>query len=334
MENLLKPVWLPPSPTMGAVLEAEVDDDGVFYPDTDGEPMAESDFQRKPLTYAVEALALHFADRPDVYVSGNLLIYYKKGDNKVSVAPDVFVVFGVSKRDRNTYKTWLEGKAPDVVIEITSRKTRLRDEREKPEIYRQLGVDEYFQYDPTGDYLSPQIKGRRLEGETYDWISPRRLKGGRLAMESYVLGLELHLVRGQLRLYDVKRKSYLQDYAEAVDAHKKAHNKARSATRARSKAEKQREIEAQARAEAEKQREIEAQARAEAEKQRAEAEKQRGIETQARTEAEARQAAEARARAEADARAAEAEARAAEAEARLQEMEAEIQRLRGGAGRV
>jgi Uma2 family endonuclease len=319
---------------MGAVLEAEEDDDGVFYPDTDGEPMAESDFQRKPLTYAVEALALHFADRPDVYVSGNLLIYYKKGDNTVSVAPDVFVVFGVTKRDRNTYKTWVEGKAPDVVIEITSRKTRLRDEREKPEIYRQLGVDEYFQYDPTGDYLSPQIKGRRLDGGAYDWIFPRRLKGGGLAMESYVLGLELHLVRGELRLYDVRRKSYLQNYAEAVDAHKKARNKARSATRARSKAEKQREIEAQA--------------RAEAEAQRAEAERQREIEAQARTEAEARQAAEARARAEADAHAAEAEAHAAEAEAqraaeaqarteaeaRLQEMEAEIQRLRGGAGRV
>ena len=49
----------------------------VDYPDTDGLPMAESDFQRKPLTYAVEALDIYFQDRPDVYVSGNLFLYYK-----------------------------------------------------------------------------------------------------------------------------------------------------------------------------------------------------------------------------------------------------------------
>ena len=50
----------------------------VDYPDTDGLPMAESDFQRKPLTYAVEALDIYFQDRPDVYVSGNLFLYYRK----------------------------------------------------------------------------------------------------------------------------------------------------------------------------------------------------------------------------------------------------------------
>jgi hypothetical protein len=39
---------------------------GIFYPDTDGERMAESDFQRKPLTYLVEALDLYFQERSDV----------------------------------------------------------------------------------------------------------------------------------------------------------------------------------------------------------------------------------------------------------------------------
>jgi hypothetical protein len=45
----------------------------VAYPSSDGLPMAESDFQRKPLTYAVEALDIYFQQRADVYVLGNML---------------------------------------------------------------------------------------------------------------------------------------------------------------------------------------------------------------------------------------------------------------------
>ena len=72
----------------------------VEYPSADGQPMAESDFQRKPLTYAVEALDIYFQDRPDVYVSGNLFIYYEEGNSQASIAPDVFVVLGAPKHDR------------------------------------------------------------------------------------------------------------------------------------------------------------------------------------------------------------------------------------------
>ncbi len=298
MEKLLKP-W-PPAPMSAAELEDS--DDESFYPDTDGEPMAESDFQRKPLTYAVEALDLYFAEHPDVYVSGNLLIYYEKGNNRLSVAPDVFVVFGVAKHDRNIYRTWVEGKSPDVVIEITSNTTRLRDEREKPELYRKLGVGEYFQYDPTGDYLEPALKGRRLsEQKQYAWILPRPLSRGRLSLESQVLGLELHLEKGTLRFFDVKRRIYLRDYAEEVAAHKKTQTRARTTALERTRAKKQL-------VRAEKQLEMEARARTEAEIRATEAETQWQMEMRAR---------------------AEAEIRLREAESCLRKMEAELQRLRG-----
>ena len=74
----------------------------VEYPSSDGRPIAEGDHQRTPLTYAVDALRLHFRDRPDVYVSGNLLIYYEEGNPRASVAPDVFVVLGANSADRCT----------------------------------------------------------------------------------------------------------------------------------------------------------------------------------------------------------------------------------------
>lgn len=68
----------------------------VEYPSTDGKPVAESDFQRDSLLYAVDVLQQHFRARPDVYVSGNLLLYYEEGNPKAVVAPDVFVVMGAS----------------------------------------------------------------------------------------------------------------------------------------------------------------------------------------------------------------------------------------------
>jgi Uma2 family endonuclease len=161
--------------------------------------MAEGDFQRKPLTYAVEALGIYFQDRPDVYVSGDLFIYYEKGDPQVRVAPDVFVVFGVSKADRPSYFVWKEGKGPDFVLEITSRSTVSVDQGAKRGIYAYLGVTEYFQYDPTGDYLRPSLRGLRLSGENYTPISSTMTADGGIIVPSRVLGLELRLDESGLR---------------------------------------------------------------------------------------------------------------------------------------
>ena len=60
----------------------------------------------------VECLGYYFRNHPDVYVSGNLLIYYEEG-TRARVAPDVFVVFGAGKEERSSYLLWKEPKAPD-----------------------------------------------------------------------------------------------------------------------------------------------------------------------------------------------------------------------------
>ena len=99
----------------------------VEYPSSDGRPKAESDVQLTPLTYAREALRHHVRHRRDVYVSGNLLIYYEEGNPKARVAPDVFVVVGAPDRDRSSYLHWEEPKGPDFVLEITSRSTWRED---------------------------------------------------------------------------------------------------------------------------------------------------------------------------------------------------------------
>ncbi|MCB0187551.1 MAG: Uma2 family endonuclease [Caldilineaceae bacterium] len=130
--------------------------DPVYYPETDGKPMAESDLHRDLLFYIIHLLQRFFAGRR-IYVTGNLLVYYEKGNNRKSVSPDCFVVRDVEPKQRASYKIWEEGRGPEVVFEVSSKSTHREDITNKMRLYAQLGVREYFIYDPTSDYLDPPL---------------------------------------------------------------------------------------------------------------------------------------------------------------------------------
>ena len=290
----------------------------IDYPSSDGKPMAESDSQRKPLTYAVECLGHYFRNHPEVYVSGNLLIYYEEG-TRARVAPDVFVVFGAGKEERSSYLLWKEAKAPDFVLEITSPATWRADQDRKRELYRRLGVGEYWQYDPTLDYLRPPLLGLELVGEEYEPLPRWEMADGTLAARSEVLGLELRVAGRRLRFYDPRTGKELPDLAETDEQRREAESRAEQEAVARRR-------EAAARQAAETRVHQEAAAR-------------QAAETRVQQEAAARQAAETRVHQEAAARRQEAAARqAAEtrvhqeaaarqaAEARLAELEALLRR--------
>ncbi|MDH3599045.1 MAG: Uma2 family endonuclease [Candidatus Tectomicrobia bacterium] len=204
----------------------------IVYPSSDGLPMAESDFQRRALMDAVGALDVYFQDRDDIYVSGNLFIYYEEGNPKSVVAPDVFVVIGAEKRDRPSYMLWLEPKGPDFVLEVTSRSTRSEDQGPKRGTYAFLGVREYWQYDPTGDYLTPPLRGLRLVGSNYEPLPATALSGGDVSSHSSVLGLELRLEQGRLRFYDPATRQPLLTLREA-EAEVRREAAARQAAEAR-----------------------------------------------------------------------------------------------------
>lgn len=172
------------------------------YPTSDGKPMAETDFHRNLMLDLIETLKAHFAAKPKVYVSGNLLIYYEPGNKRKHVSPDVFVVPGVPKKERLYYLTWEEGKNPAFVIEVTSSSTKREDKAKKFALYRDvLNVTEYFLFDPFGEYLKPQLQGYCLRNGDY---IPIPLAEGRMA--SQVTGLHLEPVGQQLRLVDPKTK--------------------------------------------------------------------------------------------------------------------------------
>ena len=92
----------------------------LVYPESDGEPMAESGRHRKALIDLVDMIDRHFQHVPDVHVSGNLLLYYEKGNPRKVISPDVFMVRGVSKKELRTYKTWEQQPHLDFVLELAS----------------------------------------------------------------------------------------------------------------------------------------------------------------------------------------------------------------------
>ena len=243
----------------------------IEYPSSDGEPVAESYFQLIPLFYAFDALQRRYADRDDVFVATDLLIYYRKGTMD-SVAPDVFVVFGAANRPRHSYQLWKEPKGPDFVLEITSASTQAKDQGPKRETYRQLGVREYWQYDPTGDYLKPPLQGLELIGGRYERLPEEELADETLRLESKVLGLEVRQETEGLRLYDPVTRSYLLSSAEEQQGRQRAEQRWQLEAAAHRQTEARLHDEAAARRQAEARLHDEATARRQAEAAQSQAE--------------------------------------------------------------
>lgn len=202
----------------------------VEYPSSDGLPMADNTYQMKAMADMFHMLREHFRARDDVFVAGDLLVYYEPGNARVSVAPDVMVVRGVPAGDRLSYKTWEEGKVPDWVMEVASDGTMEQDSRRKPGTYAGMGVPEYWQFDPRGGLLPRRLRGRRLRGRRYEDLPAERRAGEGIAIASPVLGLRVECEGGRLRFWDPVGREYLRSPAEAEQARRKE-------TQARRKAE-------------------------------------------------------------------------------------------------
>ncbi len=161
---------------------------GIFYPDGDGKPMAETSIHVLVMLALIGTLRGYFRLRSDVYVIGNIFLYYEEGHPESRRSPDVMIVKGVDAgKNRRSFKTWEERAVPSVVVEITSRETAEEDQGPKRELYERLGVREYFLFDPLHEYLERPLIGYRLIGDEYEPLPPAA-DGGLLSAE---LGLRL-----------------------------------------------------------------------------------------------------------------------------------------------
>ena len=183
-----KPRPLPPQPA------------DVIYPDSDGKPMADNTRQFDYIVMIQGGLAAMFADRPDVFVAGDLLWYPVEGKPKIRAAPDAMVIFGRPPGYRGSYIQHREDHiAPQVTFEVLSPNNTPREMRHKLQFYDRYGVEEYYEYDPDRGTLKGWMRhnGRlepiaRMEG----WVSP--LLGIRFSLE----GIDLVLYRPDGRRFD------------------------------------------------------------------------------------------------------------------------------------
>src|SRR5581483_3630558 len=107
----------------------------IEYPESDGKPMAETDFHIQLIVDLRSTLREFFRAQERVYVGSNMLLYYVEGDRTQNIAPDIFVVRGIAKHPRRVYKLWEEGRAPNVIIEISSQETKSIDTGWKKQLY-------------------------------------------------------------------------------------------------------------------------------------------------------------------------------------------------------
>ena len=205
----------------------------IEYPESDGQPMAETELHANLMCDLYFAIDRHFLNDPQSYASRNMFLYYVEGQPKKRVAPDIFFVRGVQKRIRRTYKLWEEGVAPQVVFEISSRSTMREDQHTKPKIYGQIGVQEYYLFDPTQEYLEdgPFVAFHWRDGTFVEQdVSSNRLY-------SPALDLELIVQDGVLRLADPHTSLLLMTPAEEADGRKRAEAERRQEKAARRQAE-------------------------------------------------------------------------------------------------
>lgn len=185
------------TPTITPLL-AKLDTE-IEYPEADGQPMGETGIHILALVHLLSALRFFFRQAKDVYVIGNMFLYYRKGNSRLYKIPDIMVIKGIdASYERRTFKIWEEKAAPNVIFEITSKSTWLEDSFGKASLYASLGVKEYFVFDPLHEYLDEQLVGFTLEDEAYAPIEANA--DGSLTSQE--LGLSLRADGALLRAID------------------------------------------------------------------------------------------------------------------------------------
>jgi Uma2 family endonuclease len=185
----------------------------VYYPDSEEDPMGETDFHAFAMIMLREGLEDFFAPRRRVYVAANLFLYYVEGSPSHNKSPDAMVVKGVEKHFRRVFKTWEEGAVPCTAFEITSERTWQEDVGPKFQVYQRIGIKEYILFDPEGESLNPRLQGFRLRRGEYQPL-PSAADG---SLGSKELGLRLVPEGLMLRLIDLKTGKPVLTRAEQAE---------------------------------------------------------------------------------------------------------------------
>jgi Uma2 family endonuclease len=133
----------------------------IDYPSGDGKPLAKTFAHVYAILMTLEVLK-QFLEGQQATVLANQFMYYVQDSTKLRVAPDVMVIFGVQPGGRDSYVIEQEGVVTSVIFEMTSPSTKTEDKGKKKNLYARLGVQEYWLFDPKGEWIKDKLEGYRL----------------------------------------------------------------------------------------------------------------------------------------------------------------------------
>lgn len=217
----------------------------IDYSKLDFDPFDSSEkpcgMQQKPSMSEVEFIFnnhfTNFRKSPNVFAETDVNICRAKNLSR-HISPDVCLAFGVDDRairDRALYLPWEVGKPPDWVLEVGSESTGKIDVGTKVADYEELGVQEYWRFDPTGGkYHGAALGGDILVNGKYQPVDLTTQPDGVLKAYSPLLGLYLCWIPQPEGLalpgfYNAVADEYLENAEEVVAARRAAEARADAA---------------------------------------------------------------------------------------------------------
>jgi Uma2 family endonuclease len=145
--------------------------------------------------------------------------------------PDLLIAFDadpVAYKESNGYIIDEQGKPPDFVLEIASRRTGREDVTNKRNDYAALGIPEYWRFDETGEFHRARLAGDRLAaGGQYQSIPIEEVAEGVLQGYSPVLNLHIRWENGQLRWHDPETGQHIPTFDGEREARMRAQDEIR-----------------------------------------------------------------------------------------------------------
>ncbi len=195
-------------------------EDGICYPDSDGEPVAENKIHFYWITYINQSLETAFADRDDVFIASDLLWYPVKGNPRKRIAPDALVVFGRSNSDKAAYLQWQnDDMPPQVVFEVLSPGNTDKEMISKLKFYEEHGVKEYYLYTPDyteltdiEEYKKSKFNNNKPKLDVWQFIGGQSVHKPNVSnWKSPLLGMSFDVGEEGLLIFD-KEGKVIGDY--------------------------------------------------------------------------------------------------------------------------
>ena len=236
-----------------AAASRAVVEDPTFYPSTDN--MGDPTLQTSISVLALALIQRWLASRgKPTFVGMNSFFYWKQFVPTECVAPDVYVLPGVSLSARPpSWKVWETGKVPSFALEVVSTEVE-KDYLVSPQRYDRLGVRELLVFDPYSAVSRDRVRWqvfRRVKNRGL--VRVEATNGDRVA--SRVLGCFLRVVgegdEVRVRLGTGPNGDTLVPTDEEAREQAEADRAEERAARERAEAERDEERAARERAEAE-----------------------------------------------------------------------------------